>query len=119
MSKSPSQKSSHGDMQNFQNRKAHGSAKGLSRKSNRKPAKSKITTKMKSRAADSPLGADDEQSGDDAGDSSAIEEHKDHGEKPDAFALPGAEQQRSYGAAARLAGPDSEDEGNVSTDETQ
>ena len=80
----------------------HSSMRGSSNKSHKKPTKSNITNKVKSRQSGSAV-IDDGQSDDENGDSSAIEEQQDTTEEPDAFALSGAQQSFDE-AAKRLAG---------------
>ena len=101
MSKSTSQKLSHGDMQ----KKPQSIAQNSSRKTPKKPMKSNITSKMRTGRTEVVTPGDVEGE-DDEGDSSATEEHDDTAEDPDVSALPGAQRQPGGETGKRLAGHD-------------
>lgn len=103
MSKTISQKLSDGDMQPPPQKKSQGSARDFTHKKHKKPLKSNITNKVKSRRSEVVTPGDSEDD-DGEGDSSAIEEQKSAVDEPDALALSGAQQQAVVPAARRLAG---------------
>ena len=102
MSKTTSQKLADGDIQ----KKPRNNAQISSRKIPKKPMKSNITSKMKTRRSEI-VESGDTQGEDEEGDSSATEEHDDTPEDPDVSALPGAQRQIGGETGKRLAGRDS------------
>ena len=101
MSKNTSQKRSDGDIQ----KKPQSIAQTSSRKTLKKPMKSNITSKMRTRRTETVTPGDVEGE-DDEGDSSATEEHDDTTEDPDVSALSGAQGQPGGETGKRLAGHD-------------
>jgi hypothetical protein len=99
MSKITSQKLADGDIQ----KKPRSNAQIASRKAPKKPMKSNITSKMKTRRSEI-VAPGDTQGEDEEGDSSATEEHDDTPEDPDVSALPGAQRQSVGEPGKRLAG---------------
>ena len=98
MSKNTSQKPSDGDIQTKSQNNA--------RKHHKKPMKSNITSKMRTRRSE-VIAPGDVQGEDDDGDGSANEEHDDAIEDPDVSALPDAQSQSGGETGERLAGHDS------------
>ena len=102
MSKITSRKLADGDIQ----QKPRNNAQTTSRKAPKKPMKSNITNKMRTRRSEI-VAAGDTQGEDEEGDSSATEEADDTPEDPDVSALPGAQRQSGGEPGKRLAGRDS------------
>ena len=101
MSKNTLQTSANGDIQSKTQSNAY--------KNRKKPMKSNITSKMRTRRAEvvTPGNGQDE---DDEADSSANEEHDDANEDPDVSALPGAHSQSGGETEEHLAGHKSKDQ---------
>ncbi|KAK3724176.1 hypothetical protein LTR37_001301 [Vermiconidia calcicola] len=100
---------SDGDMHTPSHKNSHRKAQGALRDNNKKPMKSNITNKVKSKHAGATPNSDS-QGEDDDGDSSAIENTNSADEDADDFALSDDRQHDGREVARRLAGPELEDD---------
>ena len=109
MAKNVSHQVSGKDMQTPPHKNSQPHTRSSANKRSKKPMKSNITNKVKSRHS-AGLTPDESQDDDGEGGSSAIEESKSSAGEPDVTALSGAHQHVVGGAGTRLAGHDVDDE---------